>query len=723
MSSTKGSTARSSPSGGAQQIAFSVTPHDLWQMFAEHWLLGLLIGGAAATALFVLMPKAVPIYRTEASLLFETRKDRVLNIPDVVDTDVRNVSELNTHIEQIRSQTFFDYMLASFTSDEAKRIREPYRDPEHPDMSPPSLASIIQPNVSVYLRKGTMILGIAVTNRSPDNAALIANRYARRYIEFNLDRANSGTNSALVFLRKQAEEMREQLKESEDAMQSFRANHNIAVLGETQNVILQKVPSLGSALVNAQMQQIELRSTLDKIADFKSEGKDLLEIPQIKGFGQVSVLADKLVGLQTERVTLEQTYLDAHPKMLSNALDISETKKLLDEGIEAAIADQQVRFNMASQYEKRLASELEDAQKKVHELDKISVDYKFLEQDAATKRSTYDKIVDRLNEASVASQMENVNIKTFDPAYVPSEQFGSPALQTAVKTGSLALGLLVFVPLGIGLLDRRVRTISHVEVALGETLLGAVKDIKGLGESERAHAFRTRKDQALSESYRGIYSEVGIRSTQPFPKVILVTSTIPGEGKSFTVSNLAAVFAGHGRRTLLIDCDLRRPTLHRFFGAEDRSGWTQWIQSPAAADPSTLPGRVTIDENLDLLPAGGPSKNPTEMLDRIAITGLFERLGEAYDLVLLDTPPVGVFPDALLLCKQCQELVYICRYAEDRIGPVRKAMQHIHKTGIHVLGLVLNRVPEDRLVSHDYGGYGSQQASYYRTYEKTNAFK
>jgi succinoglycan biosynthesis transport protein ExoP len=689
-------------------------------MFRDRWVLGLLLGLAAAVAVVMVQMKAVPLYRSEASLLFETRKDRVLNIQEVVDTNVRDVSELNTHIEQIRSQTFLDYVLSSFTPEETKKIQDPYRDAEHPDAPPPSLATIIQPNVGVYVRRGTMILGISVTNRNPENAALIANRYARRYIEFNLDRANTGTNSALVFLRKQAEETREQLEAAEDSMQTYRTTHNIAVLGETQNVVLQKVPALGSALVAAQMQQIELRATIDKIAEYRNAGKDLLEIPQIKGFGQLAELSTKLTDLESQRHILEQTYLRMHPKMQANEQSIAEARRLLAEGIEAAVADHQLRYNMAEQYEKRLQTELEDAQKKVHELDKISVDYQFLEQEAATKRATYAKIVDRLNDASVASQLENVNIKTFDPAFAPTEPTTSPLVQTAAIASALGLGLLFLVPIAIGFLDGRVKTVAHIESALGENLLGAVKDVKGLGESERAQAFRTLKDQALSESYRGIYSEMGIRSDHPFPKAILVTSTMPGDGKSFTISNLAAVFAAHGRRTLVIDCDLRRPTLNRFFGIEDRAGWTQWVHS-GDTDPKTLPPRVTIAENLDVLPAGGASKNPTEVLDRLAVLGLFRRLGEVYDLILVDTPPIGIFPDAMLLCKQCQEVVYVCKFAGGRVSAVRKAMKHLHETGISVLGLVMNMVPENRLKAQGYDSYGSYQAKYYRAYEKSNS--
>jgi len=713
MSKKKTSTPERSP-------AFRLSPQDILQMFRERWLLGLIVGLVAAAAFILLQPKEFASFRTEASLLFETRKDRVLNIPDVVDTNVQSVSELNTHMEQLRSQTFFDYALASFTPTEAKRIQEAYRNPDQPDAPLPSLAEIIRPNFSLFARRGTMIITIVVTNRDPENAALIANRLARRYIDFNLDRANTGTNSAIVFLRSQAEDMRNQVEAAENSLQAYRAKHNIAALGQNQSVVLQKVSSVGNELVRAQMEQVEVRSTLEKIAEYQASGKDLLQIAPILGYGQVAGLAARLADLRAARALLEQKYLRAHPRMRENSLQIQETTQLLADNIAMAVAHLQTRLNVASQYEERLRAELAEAQKNVHELDKVSIDYNLLEQEAATKRATYARIVDRLNEASVASQLENVNIKLFDPAYVPGLPIGSPFVMACVKGGALGLFLFLAVPLGFGLLDTRVKTVAHVEQGLGQTLLGAVKQIKGLGETERAHAFRLHKDGALEESYRGIYSEIDIRSTAPLPKVIAITSTMPGDGKSLTSSNLAAAFAAHGRRTVLVDCDLRRPSLHRIYGASGARGWSQWAQSPLPPEEKGRPATIAVAENLDLLPAGGMAKNPTEILDRLSSSGLLKQLTSTYDVVMLDTPPVAVFPDALLLCRHCNELIYVCKVGAVRLSLVRRTLDRIRETGVSVLGLVLNQMPEARLHAYGYQGYGSQRTDYYEAYAKSS---
>ena len=719
MPNQKNSAATTRPS--AAPAAFRLSPRDILQMFQERWLLGLFFGAAAAIAFVVLQPAKEPVYYSEVSLLFEPRKDRVLNIQEVVETGVHDQAGLNIHQEQLRSQTFFDYMLTSFNREETARIQKAYTDPEHPERPVPSLAEIIRPNVSISPRRNTTIMMIGVTNRNPEMAALIANRYARRYIDYNLDRANTGTNSAIIFLRNQAEETRSQVEAVEASLQDYRAKHNIAALGENQNVVLQKVGTVGTALVQAQMEQVEMRSVLDKIEEYRRSKRDLLEIPQVGGFGQVSSLRSRVAELKAQRLILSERYLQKHPKMSQNELEITETARLLDEAVTMAIASLETRYRIAAQHEVRLRTELEQAEQIAHQLDKTSVDYKFLEQDAATKRTTYSRIVDRLNEASVASQMENTNIKIFDPAYVPSLPIGDGLLGLSLKASMIGVGLFVFVPLGFGFLDTRIKTVAHVEESLGEVLLGAVKAIEGLGEIERAHVYRLHKDDGLTESYRGIYSSIDIHSTEGFPKAMICTSSIPGDGKSLTASNLGAVFSAHGRKTLLVDCDLRRPILHRYFGVDVTNGWIQCLNTAAASGTAPVPPTIAFSENLDLLPSGGVAKNPTETLERFISSGVLKRLLERYDLVILDTPPVAVFPDALLLCRYCKELIYVCKFGTVRLNNARKTLERLHETGVKVVGLVINQMPEGRFRACGYQGYGAYGEEYYRAYAKTSA--
>jgi succinoglycan biosynthesis transport protein ExoP len=709
--STSPSTATARSSSGA----FRITPAEIWRMFRERWIIGLLLGAIAAALVIYFQPKYVPIYRTEVYLLFSQRKDRVLNITEVVDTSLQTIGELNTHVEQLRSKTFFEYLLTSFTADETKRIQAPYIDPTKPDEAPPSLAAIIRPNVQVFVRKGTTILGISVANRDPESAALIANRYARKYIDYNLDRANTGTNSAIVFLRNQSEEMRRQVEAAEVALQEYRARYNMAALGENQNVVIQKMSSLGNALVTAQMDQLAMKTVIETIDRHLTENRSLIEIPQVLSFGRIAAAKAGLDTLRARRLVLEERYLPRHPLMKENDLEAAELRRQIGEDTERAVAELRARHETSLQYEKQLRNELLETEAFARNLDKISVDYKFLEQEAATKRSSYTRITDRLNEASISSQMEDINIKIFDAAWVATMPNDEKLGTTFIIAGSAFFGCLFLVPIGLGFLDTRIKTPMQIESALGEKLIGGLPRIKRLSSPERAQAFLHEKDGNLTESYRGLYSEIEIASTLAYPKSIMITSSLPNEGKSLVSCNLASVFASHGRRTLLIDCDLRRPTLHTYFETPGEIGWTQWLMTPPERRPSLPAGIVNITTRLDLLPAGGSPANSTQLLDQLASADVQKKFLATYDLVIFDTPPATIFPDALLLARCCHELLYVCQYSRVRLNTVKRALAHLRSTGIRPLGVLLNQMPAAS-ADNGYYGYGSKSAKYYKAY-------
>ncbi len=710
---------RPAPKSGSSSIHRA--PRDFLDMFFERWWIGALVGLAAVAVIVIFRPHFEPIYRTQVSLLFESHKDHVLNIEEVVDTRLQTLNELNTHMEQMRSKTFADYVLASFTPHEIEQIQKPYADPLHPDAPLPPLASIVRPYVNVFARRGAPIIEISVENRASDSAALIANRYALKYIEYTLDRANTGTNSAIIFLRNQAEETRAAVEAAENAQQSYRVKHNLAAIGENQNVVVQKMQALGSALVKAQIDQIDAKSLIDKVDEYQHNHRNLLEIPQILSSGQVSSLSNNIRALQTQRLALDQRYGPEWPRVKENEFTMRETQRVLDENIAKAIADLRSRYEVSVQYTQRLQMEMAETEKLARELDKTAVDYKFLEQDTAAKRVSYARIIDRLNETNITSQMANTNIRIFDPAPIPDAPADTGAAKVAMKSTAAFLGCLFVIPLGIGFLDTRMRTPGHVEESLHEPILGTIKRMKKMGETERAQVYRLHNNRDLAEAYLGVFSEIEVRSPLDFPKTLLVSSSVPNEGKSLLCSNLAAVFAEHKRRTLLIDCDLRRPTLHRYFGIKPDAGWVQWLESRPQDRPAIPSGIVQIGEYLDLLPSGRAVANPTALLDQLSHRETLQPLLQNYDLLVFDTPPAAIFPDALLLARSCHELIYVCRYRTVRPQVVRKVLDRFRGAGVSILGVVLNQMPESKSQRYGYSGYGTMSAKYYKAYAKDDS--
>ena len=321
-------------------------------LFLERWWIGLIVGAVGATAFILAQPKLDPVYHTEVKMLFEPRKEEILNIKPVVETTAASTVELFQHIEHLRSTTFYEYVQNSFTPSEIELIQKPYRDPENPTAPPPPLASIIRNNLQVFPpRTNTTVIFISVYHRDPEAAALIANRYARKYIDYQVDRSMTGTNNAIVFLKNSADEKRADVEEGEKAIQDFRQKHNMAAMGENKNVLLQKIGSLGSNVVAAELEQANLKTVIETVEDYIKHNKDIFEIREIAGFGNVGSLKGELDNLKTQRAIMQDKYLEEYPAMKANALAIETVQKNLQEGINLAVAELHNRYNMAAQHE------------------------------------------------------------------------------------------------------------------------------------------------------------------------------------------------------------------------------------------------------------------------------------------------------------------------------------------------------------------------------------
>jgi len=254
-----------------------------------------------------------------------------------------------------------------------------------------------------------------------------------------------------------------------------------------------------------------------------------------------------------------------------------------------------------------------------------------------------------------------------------------------------------------------------VEHYIGTTLLGIVPDLADTPDDDRYRMVLDHRQSPGLEAFLSIYSSVKIHSKLDFPKSILVTSTIPGEGKTLVSANLAASFARHGRRTLLIDCDLRRPMMHRHFKQSNQAGIITWFEKGAdlSVEPQKNPdlGIISLGENLSLLCSGGRSKTPSSLLETPAFTQLLERLKQQYELVVVDSPPLGAVTDSLLLAERTDEIVYVCRFNK----ALRKHIQLYTKLLLsgknEVLGIVLNGLSPRRIKY--YSNY-----RYYRSYKK-----
>ena len=461
---------------------------------------------------------------------------------------------------------------------------------------------------------------------------------------------------------------------------------------------------------------LNVQQLVDQVAEFKKSGKDLLEISYIATHGAVPTLKAQLNDAEQTQALLMERYLERHPKVIDNADKIAITKIQLAKAVDLAIADLNTRLSSSRDNVAALEKEYSSQESQELSLRALSVDFNSLQSRATVAKSYYMEILDRLNQTTTLKNLDKISLHPLDRAQVPGSPI-SPNIPGILRT-SVGIGILSFlgIAISLGFIDDRIKSAWDVESFIGVHLLGIIPQLSTIADDEKIGLSETTAgNESGNEAFLSLYSSVKIQSKLDFPKSILVTSTIPGEGKTLISCNLSACFARHGKRTLLMDCDLRRPMLHRHFRQQNTTGIISWFEHGAHLDGDILAnaelGIVKLGENLWLLTSGGRSKSPTELLENPVFAQLIERLKKHFDLVVVDSPPMGAVTDATLIAERTDEVVYVCRFNRAYRKHIKLYIKALREGKNEILGIVLNGLSPRRI--EYYSNY-----RYYRSYKK-----
>ncbi len=659
------------------------------------------------------------LYSASARIMIE-RPERVADIRQIGDNGFGEMGpQLATRMEQLVGDDMLNLVVASLTPQERAQIADAYA--VNPQES--AIMRIVQGSVSVSLKEATTLISITAVNRDPQVAALLANRFAEQFIRYIFNKNSAGSDAALSFLRDRADELRKQVETAERDLQAYRQRYNLVSLEQNQNIVVDRMKALNTSATEARVARLAVETRLKQAESVLSKGDyNIEQLALIGDFSALTGTQGKIDDLKARRVVMAERYGRMHPAMQENARSLEALSRLRDEQIKAAMENLRGQLASARDNENQLAAQLADAEKDSLRLDQLGVEYNVLRRALDTQKATYSQLLTRLNEASISAQLQSVNVKLSDRASPPIGPFSPNPKKIILLISVLALFILVGYPFTVELLFARVRNALDVEYYLGSTLLGEISLLKE-SEKERPHLVSRKHEEEPAEQFRALYSQLQLTSRLDPPKTLLITSTVPGEGKSFIASNLASVFAAHGRRVLLVDADLRRPSQHRNYQLDNDAGIINWLKADGKIDgdleKNPRLGIVEIHSGLYLLRAGGVSRNLSEFLAAGQLVPLIEALQSKFDVVIVDTPPAGVFPDAAALAKICHELVYVCRFSKTSRQQVRGVLERLRKTGLDFPGIVLNSMPIGLLGSQYYSGYGYYGSKYYKNYEGT----
>jgi succinoglycan biosynthesis transport protein ExoP len=654
-----------------------------------------------------------PTYGARATMQFE-KPDTVVNMQGVSDSSVRSDVDLNTHIEILKSGRLAARVRESFTPEEQAVLKRAALKNAPPGTDPNSVP-INMGSMVPTSQRASFIIGINVTHADPEAAAIVANRYVDGFMNFLYSKGADSNKGAIVFLSEQVERLKKESEAADEALEKYKREKNLLSLGNSIDLVSDQLKRASGTRDEARQRLQQIDDKLKQIDTYQAEKRNLLEILEISNHTGVVPLKAQLLRLQQELSLLSERYLERHPEMIRVTNELTVTEADLNRAIQHVIAELRTRQQETKQMLANAEEEYARAEKAQFDLRESSVAFNKLKTEAELKEQNYRAILNRLNEAKTIKNIENVPVRPLDPATVDQNPI-APNKQQITRT-AFGIGVLVFLGVAVGLsfIDDRVKSAWDIESFIGVNLLGIIPDLTAMKDEEKYTLLADNRQAPGVEAFLSVYSSIKIHSKLDFPKSILVTSTIPGEGKTLISCNIAGAFARHSKRTLLIDCDLRRPMLHRHFKQQNNAGLIPWFEGGGAmeGDLATNPalGIIKISENLSLLCSGGRSKSPTELLENPLFGQLLERLKREYDLVVVDSPPLGAVTDSLLIAERIDEVVYVCRFNRAYRKHIRLYMRALRNGKNEVLGIVLNGLSPRRI--EYYSNY-----RYYRSYKK-----
>jgi capsular exopolysaccharide synthesis family protein len=560
------------------------------------------------------------------------------------------------------------------------------------------IAAAFRSGLSVDPVRDSELVRVNYDSPDPKFSQRAANAIAEVFVGQNLERRFDSTSYAKGYLEDRLQELKLKLEDSERKLVEFAQKEQIVSAGGDSgaNLIEQNLGSLNAAYAKAKEDRIRAEARWRQAPTLHGTGlQNAVENPMIK------TLQESRAKLLLDYQDKLRLYKPDYPVMQQLRSQIDEIEKQIhgEEGnIRSGI---QADYQAALQQEQMLATQLNGLKGDVLDLQKRSIQYNILKRDVDTNRQLYDALLQRYKEIGIASGVSANNISLVDRAE-PGFQF-KPDMKrnlTMSLLGGLLLGVLL--ALAFEYLDDTIKRPDDIEKLLGVPLLGAIPMLKA--PMTPASAMEDARS-AFAEAYRSLRTALQFSTDRGVPRTLLVTSATPSEGKSTTAHALGRLFAELGKRVLIVDCDLRNPSLHRAFGVDNDQGLSNYLAG--SVKPTDLI-RSTSLPGLMYLPTGPLPPNPAELLVGSKMVSLLTVAVEKFDVLILDGPPIMGLADAPILSNLAHGTLLVVQAGETRVAVVRNAIKRLHAARAHIVGGLLTHFQPQHAgqgYGYGYGGY------------------
>ena len=556
--------------------------------------------------------------------------------------------------------------------------------------------------LSVEPVRGSRIVRVSFSHPNPEVARRVANGYAEVFITDNLDRRFEATAYARRFLEERLSQLKTKLEESERLLVQYADEKGILAIGDGKTVIDGDIEALSTKLTEGRYEKIRLELIWQRVKD--AEGLEISEIRNSETVQENRKMRSELSAQYQQKLNI---FKPNYPEMQQLRSQIAELDAQLAKDVKAVKADIMSSYEASKTSVAMLEAEMEKSKSALVQQRNRSIQYNILQREVDTNRQLYDGLLQRYKEIGVAGGIGTNNISFVDKASLPDVP-ASPNVTRNLLIGLMAgLALGFMMAFGFDYLDETLKVPEDIEGEVGLPVVGVVPLPKN-GES-----FETAlldQQSPISEAYRSLRTSLQFSTPKGLPSSILVTSSNPSEGKTTSAIGVADALGKIGLKVLLIDADLRKPSLHRKLALRNDRGLTNYlIGGDEAAD--TL--QVTSLQNVFAISSGPIPPNPAELLSGTRMSDLVAAAGDAYDVVIVDGPPIIGLADAPLLAGATQVTLLVVGANSTRRSTLKVAVKRLQGVRANIVGSILNKF-DRREASYGYGyGYGYSDQDYY----------
>lgn len=671
-----------------------------------------LVLGVIATLL------TTPTYTATATIQIDREAARVLDTAgvDPAESMVQGVEFFETQYGLLRSRTLAERVIDSLglASSDAFLTQMGGALPTAGDGSTAQTSArrremvlkAVQDNLSVSPVRGSRLATVSFNSPNAELSARVTNAFAQNFIQSNLDRKFESTAYVRQFLEERIAQTKGKLEDAERELVTYAEDQQIVTLADAgeggggQSLAANNLITLNAALAQARAGRVAAQEKWRQ-----AQSASIMSLPEVLQNGAIQNLNQERAKLNAEYQQKLSVYQPDYPEMLQLQAQVDELNRQI--GTIAANIRSSIRgqYVVAANQERSLQNQVGGLTRDVLDLRDRSVEYNILQREVDTSRTLYDGLLQRYKEVGVTGGVTANNISIVDQATPPNKPSGPKLLLNLAIAFLLGLGLGVLGALLIEALDETLATPDDVEQKLGLPVLGVVPL---LGKDETPLAALGNIRSGFAEAYYSLRTALQFSTADGAPPSLLVTSSQPAEGKSTTAYAIALNLSRIGRRVLLIDGDLRNPSLHRLLGVSNDNGMSNLLSG--SADLATVTRKNSAGE-ISFIPSGPLPPNPAELWGSDRLRQILEQAAVDFDHVVIDGPPVLGFADAPLLASAVSGTIFVLQSRSTRRGQARGALRRLQVGRGHLLGLVLTKFNTS---TAKYGGYGYDYAYDYQ---------